>query len=87
MKEYDITVLYHPGKANVVVDALSRKAWSMGSLSHLHVPRYPLSRKVQTLAKDFMRLEVLYIGGFFASVEARCSFLEKIKGKQFAMRI
>ena len=32
VKHYDITILYHPGKANVVADALSRKAASMGSL-------------------------------------------------------
>ena len=29
LKDYDITILYHPGKANVVVDALSRKAGSI----------------------------------------------------------
>jgi len=33
LKDYDCTILYHPGKANVVADALSRK--SMSSLSHL----------------------------------------------------
>jgi hypothetical protein len=26
IKDYDIEVYYHPGKANVVVDAVSRKA-------------------------------------------------------------
>jgi len=33
LKDYDCTILYHPGKANVVADALSRKL--MGSLATL----------------------------------------------------
>ena len=81
--DYDITILYHPGKANVVADALSRKVGSMGSQAHLQVSRRPLAREVQTLANDFMRLEVNEKGGFLAGVEARSSFLDKIKGKKF----
>ena len=84
LKDYDITILYHSGKANVVADALSRKAGSMRSLAHLQVSRRPLAREVQTLANDFMRLEVNEKGGFLAYVEARFSFLEKVKGNKFA---
>ena len=83
LKDYDVTILYHPGKANFVADALSRKAGSMGSLAHLQVSRRPLAKEIHTLANDFIKLEVNEKGGFFASVEARSSFLDKIKGKQF----
>ena len=83
LKDYDITILYHPGKANVVADALNRKAGSMGSLANLQVSRRPLAREVHTLAHDLMRLKVNEKGGFLACVEARSSFLGKIKGKQF----
>ena len=35
LKDYDFTLEYHPGKANVVADALSRKVGS--SVAHLLV--------------------------------------------------
>ena len=37
LKDYDYTIFYHSGKANVVANALSRK--SMGSLVHIAVKR------------------------------------------------
>ena len=70
LKDYDITIWYHPRKANVVADAFSRKVGSMGSLAHLQVSRRPLAREVQTLANDIMRVEVNEKGGFLACVEA-----------------
>ena len=35
--DYDVTMQYHPGKANLVAHALSRKKTSMGSLTSLSV--------------------------------------------------
>ncbi|XP_069144458.1 uncharacterized protein [Solanum lycopersicum] len=55
----------------------------MGSLGHLQASRRPLARKVQILANNLTRLEVNEKGGLLACVEARSSFLDKIKGKQF----
>ena len=40
LKDYDCSTLYHPGKANVVADALSRK--SAGSFTHLNTERRPI---------------------------------------------
>ena len=39
LSDYDCTIQYHPGKVNVVVDALSRK--SMGSLAYIQEVRRP----------------------------------------------
>jgi hypothetical protein len=52
VKDYDCTISYHPGKANVVADALSRK--NMGQLS-------VLCTRQDQLIKEFenMRIEVL----------------------------
>ena len=59
----------------------------MGSLAHLQVSRRPLAREVQTLANDFMRLEVNEKVGFLASVEARdLLFLTRSRENSLMMR-
>lgn len=37
LKDYDLTILYHPWKANVVAGALNRKAFGMASLAALRI--------------------------------------------------
>ena len=48
LKDYDCTISYHPGKANVVADALSRK--SSSSLAHIAPTYRPIIRDMQQLA-------------------------------------
>ncbi|KAH0730183.1 hypothetical protein KY289_001371 [Solanum tuberosum] len=83
LKDYDVTTQYHPGKANVVANALSQKAVSMGSLSCLSVTKRPLAKEIQTLEFKFMQLGISERGGVLASIEVRATFNEEIKAKQF----
>ncbi|WMV25994.1 hypothetical protein MTR67_019379, partial [Solanum verrucosum] len=39
IKDYDVTIQYHSGKANVVANALNRKTVSIGSLACLGVSK------------------------------------------------
>ncbi|XP_055822088.1 uncharacterized protein LOC129890587 [Solanum dulcamara] len=55
LKDYDLTLLYHLGKANVVADALSRKTSSLGSLTANRDKERPLARDVQRLANGLIR--------------------------------
>ena len=54
LKDYDETIQFHPGKANVIADALSRKAVSMGSLACLSVSKRLLTTEIQTMNSKFM---------------------------------
>ncbi|WMV19898.1 hypothetical protein MTR67_013283 [Solanum verrucosum] len=69
--------------ANVVADALSKKAVSMGSLACLSVTKRPLAKEIQTLEFKFIQLGILERGGVLASIEVRATFIEEIKAKQF----
>ncbi|KAJ8754603.1 hypothetical protein K2173_010694 [Erythroxylum novogranatense] len=47
LKDYDCQILYHPGRTNVVADALSRK--SMGSLHHISIQKKELVQDLNGL--------------------------------------
>ncbi|CAN4089702.1 unnamed protein product [Withania somnifera] len=52
LKDYDISILYHPGKANVVADAMSRKSDSVRVDENLSFVEEP----VRILAKEVRKL-------------------------------
>ena len=84
LKDYDVTILYHPGKANVVADALSSKTPSMGSLEALSIEERPLARDVEILANSLVRLQISeQSDGMIAFIEARSSLVDQIRAHQF----
>ncbi|XP_070015275.1 uncharacterized protein [Nicotiana sylvestris] len=83
LKDYDITILYHLGKANVVADALSRKAVSMGGLAYIPVGERPLVVDVQALANRFVRLDNLKPSRVLACVVSLSSMFDRIKECQY----
>ncbi|KAH0643764.1 hypothetical protein KY290_035213 [Solanum tuberosum] len=83
LKDYDLSILYHPDKANVVADALSRKAVSMGSLAFLSVEERPLAMDIQFLANSMVRLDISYSRCVLVHMGVQSSLLDRIRGCQF----
>ncbi|KAH0697968.1 hypothetical protein KY289_015450 [Solanum tuberosum] len=73
LKDYDVNVLYHPGKANVVVDALSKL--SMGSVAHVEEERKELAKDVHRLARLGVSLMSISDGG--VTVKNGVQFISK----------
>jgi len=75
LKDYDFELLYHPGKANVVADALSRKTIHT---THLMIKEVELLEKFRDmklqmeLGSEFIRCSTLTISSdFLNSVRER----------------
>ena len=56
LKDYDRFILYHSGKANVVVDALSKK--SAGSSAHINTERRSIIKELHELIDQGLQLKV-----------------------------
>ncbi|XP_070058107.1 uncharacterized protein [Nicotiana tomentosiformis] len=83
LKDYDITILHHPGKVNIVADALSRKAKSMGSLTFILAEERPFALNIQSLANRLVRLDISEPSRVLACIVDRSSLLERIKARQY----
>ncbi|XP_075084875.1 uncharacterized protein LOC142168114 [Nicotiana tabacum] len=83
LKDYDITILYHQGKANAVADVLHRKVGSMGTLIFIPVRERPLALDVQALANRFVRLDISESSRVPACVVSWSSLFEFIKVRQY----
>ena len=73
LKDYDFTIEYHPGKANVVADALSRKAG--GSVAHLQVKRM---QDLIALRSLNVNLQLGQAGALIATLQVRPVLRQRI---------
>ncbi|XP_075097810.1 uncharacterized protein LOC142175138 [Nicotiana tabacum] len=81
LKDYDCSILYHPRKANMVADALSRK--SMGCLAHIAPTKRLLAKDIQRLEATGIRFSVGNSEAFLACAQAKSSLVERIKATQY----
>ncbi|GLU19566.1 hypothetical protein SLE2022_358110 [Rubroshorea leprosula] len=74
LKDYDLTISYHPGKANKVADALSRK--SSGTASGILATQKEL---LEDLVKLDVELRVDSTTAYLATLRAQPALIDKIK--------
>ncbi|KAL0291142.1 UNVERIFIED_CONTAM: Transposon Tf2-12 polyprotein [Sesamum calycinum] len=74
LKDYDCTIDFHPGKANVVANALSRK--SSNTLASLGSHNQTLLLKMRSMNT---KLEVDQVAGLLAALQLKPDFVDHIK--------
>ena len=80
IKVLQMSVLYHPGKANLVADTLSRS--STGSVSHVEDFKRNLVRDVHMLARLGVRIEDSLNGGVVVYHNSESSLVVEVKSKK-----
>ncbi|XP_070013793.1 uncharacterized protein [Nicotiana sylvestris] len=81
LKDYDVSILYHLGKVNVVADALRRQ--SMDSLAHIEAEKRQLTREIHQLAYLGVRLVDSGNGGVVLQNSAKSSLIAEVKERQY----
>ena len=80
LKDYDLSVFYHPRKANKVADGLSHL--SVGSVSHIDEDKKDLVNDVQSFSRLGVILEDSLNGHFMVHHNSECSLVVKVKSKK-----
>lgn len=81
MKDYDLTFLYHPDKANVVTGALNR--YSTASLACLTTQQGQLLKDLEKLG---IEVRIRGLGNTLAHLQVQLTLIERIKAVQSNMR-
>ena len=77
LKDYDCQILYHPRKANVVADALSRK--SMGSLAHIAEQKKEMVKELCKLFNEGLSLEMTETQPMIAQFRVRSKLMTRLE--------
>ena len=83
LKDYDLSILYHHGKGNVIADAWSRKTVSRGSLAFLSAGEWHLALDIQFLANSMVRLDISDFRHVLAYMGVQSFLYDRIRGCQF----
>ena len=80
LKDYNMSVLYHPGKDNVVANSLSRM--TMGSVAHVEGQKKDIVKYVHRLARLGVRLEESLNVDFMVRHISESSLVVEVISKQ-----
>lgn len=80
LSNFDCKIQYHPSKANVIVNVLSRELF--GCLSHITVEKIPVVKEFYELINEILQLEFSCKVTLVAQIKVILIFLEQVAQKK-----